>query len=172
MKSIAPGGRSAQIRHVVLVSRAMISLQNLYACSMCLRCCRMVSPDNKESNSSMVVYRRRELLMFPHWYPDSKVHGANMGPTWVLSAPRGPHVGPIKPCYQGSTGTSFVLNVPREGFTLLTFSMLVTLTLVEHCNQVCSNMTSLTIGCSGVCLVYSCTNMQNNMIRCSLTAAG
>ena len=27
--------------------------------------------------------------------PDSKVHGANMGTTWVLSAPDGPHVGPI-----------------------------------------------------------------------------
>ena len=27
--------------------------------------------------------------------PDSKVHGANMRPTWVLSAPDGPHVGPI-----------------------------------------------------------------------------
>ena len=25
--------------------------------------------------------------------PDSKVHGANMGPIWVLSAPDGPHVG-------------------------------------------------------------------------------
>ena len=28
-------------------------------------------------------------------YPDSQVHGANMGPTWVLSAPDGPHVSPI-----------------------------------------------------------------------------
>ena len=28
-------------------------------------------------------------------YPDSKVHVANMGPTWVLSAPGGPHVGPM-----------------------------------------------------------------------------
>ena len=27
--------------------------------------------------------------------PDSKVHGANMGPTWVLSTPDGPHVGPM-----------------------------------------------------------------------------
>ena len=27
--------------------------------------------------------------------PDSKFHGANMGPTWVLSALDGPHVGPI-----------------------------------------------------------------------------
>ena len=28
-------------------------------------------------------------------FPDSKVHGANMGPIWVLSAPDGPHVGPM-----------------------------------------------------------------------------
>ena len=27
--------------------------------------------------------------------PDSKVHVAHMGPTWVLSAPGGPHVGPM-----------------------------------------------------------------------------
>ena len=27
--------------------------------------------------------------------PDSKVHEANMGPTWVMSAPDGSHVGPI-----------------------------------------------------------------------------
>ena len=29
--------------------------------------------------------------------PNSKVHGANMGPTWVLSAPDGSHVGPTNP---------------------------------------------------------------------------
>ena len=28
-------------------------------------------------------------------YPYSKIHGANMGPTWILSAPDGPHVGPM-----------------------------------------------------------------------------
>ena len=28
-------------------------------------------------------------------HPDSKIHGANLRPTWVLSAPDGPHVGPI-----------------------------------------------------------------------------
>ena len=28
-------------------------------------------------------------------FPDNKVHRANMGPTWVLSAPDGPHVGPM-----------------------------------------------------------------------------
>ena len=37
-------------------------------------------------------------------FPDSKVHVAHMGPTWVLSAPGGPHVGPMlahEPCNQG-----------------------------------------------------------------------
>ena len=32
-------------------------------------------------------------------HPYSKVHGANIGPTWVLSAPDGPH----EPYYQGNT---------------------------------------------------------------------
>ena len=39
------------------------------------------------------------LLICDQWIlkgsPDSKFHGANMGPTWVLSAPDGPHVGPM-----------------------------------------------------------------------------
>ena len=33
--------------------------------------------------------------------PDSKVHGASMGPTWVLSAPVGPHVGPMDLAIRG-----------------------------------------------------------------------
>ena len=28
-------------------------------------------------------------------YPDSKVHGANMGPIWGQQDPGGPHVGPV-----------------------------------------------------------------------------
>ena len=28
-------------------------------------------------------------------YPDSKVHGANMGPIWGRQDPGGPHVGPL-----------------------------------------------------------------------------
>ena len=28
-------------------------------------------------------------------YPDGKDHGAKIGPTWVLSAPGGPYVGPM-----------------------------------------------------------------------------
>ena len=40
--------------------------------------------------------KNAQVLVVPdHIYPDSKVQGANMGPTWVLSAPDGPHVGPM-----------------------------------------------------------------------------
>ena len=38
--------------------------------------------------------------------PDNKVHGANMGPTWVLSAQGGPHVDPM----------NFAIWVISEGF--------------------------------------------------------
>ena len=33
--------------------------------------------------------------------PDSKVHGAHLGPTWVMSAPDGPHVGPMNLAIRG-----------------------------------------------------------------------
>ena len=38
---------------------------------------------------------------------DSKDDGANMGPTWVLSAPGGPHVGPINLAIRGGHCYSF-----------------------------------------------------------------
>ena len=38
----------------------------------------------------MIAYADTERII-----PDNKVHGTNMGPTWVLSAPAGPHVGPM-----------------------------------------------------------------------------
>ena len=44
-------------------------------------------------NDRVPRYLPRQWL--PGNIPDSKVHGANMGPTRVLSAPGGPHVGPM-----------------------------------------------------------------------------
>ena len=36
------------------------------------------------------------IAQFYVWvYPDSKVHGANMGPIWGRQDPGGPHVGPM-----------------------------------------------------------------------------
>ena len=40
-------------------------------------------------------------------YPDSKVHGVNMGPTWNLWAPDGPHVGPMNLAIKVLTTTMF-----------------------------------------------------------------
>ena len=39
------------------------------------------------------LYERRLLVM--DMFSDSKVHGDNKGPTWVLSAPDRPHIGPM-----------------------------------------------------------------------------
>ena len=34
-------------------------------------------------------------LSFARNFPDSKVHGANLGPIWGRQDPSGPHVGPM-----------------------------------------------------------------------------
>ena len=53
-----------------------------------------------------------------HWsrlcivVPDSKIHGANMGPTWVLSAPDGPHVGPMNFAIRGFFGANLLHEPP------------------------------------------------------------
>ena len=39
-----------------------------------------------------------------HINQNIKVHGANTGPTWVLSAPGGPHIGPMNLVIGESTG--------------------------------------------------------------------
>ena len=44
-------------------------------------------------------------------HPDSKIHGANMGPTWVLSAPGGPHVGPMNLAVRASLSMNITLVV-------------------------------------------------------------
>ena len=36
-----------------------------------------------------------EAMVLGHVYPDSKVHRANMGPTWGQQDPGGPHVGHV-----------------------------------------------------------------------------
>ena len=54
-----------------------------------------VSYEFLHPNSSGWVLKQRFFIGFRE-YPDSKVNGANMGPTRVLSAPGGPHIGPMK----------------------------------------------------------------------------
>ena len=47
--------------------------------------------------------------------PDSKIHGAKMGPTWVLSTPDGPHVGPMNLAIRGTpSSTSLYTSIHDE----------------------------------------------------------
>ena len=46
-------------------------------------------------NNLCTIHGMPVLVPLHDGNPDSKDHGANMGPTWVLSAPDGPHVGPM-----------------------------------------------------------------------------
>ena len=55
--------------------------------------------------------------------PDSKIHGDNMGPTWVLSAPDGPHVGPMNPAIRdpnGDDGSCFTVCIPSVVIATMT----------------------------------------------------
>ena len=47
------------------------------------------APESCHGDLSPLVTTEVEIMAT---FPDSKVHGANMGLTWVLSAPDGPHV--------------------------------------------------------------------------------
>ena len=61
-----------------------------------------ISPKNFQWKDGIFIMKQGQGI---HWCatdPDSKVHGANMGPTWVLSAPDRPH----EPYYQGKHVTS------------------------------------------------------------------
>ena len=53
---------------------------------------------------------QQDRFTWCHFSPDSKLRGANMGPTWVLAAPDGPHVA--------------LMNLTiREGFLILICSI-------------------------------------------------
>ena len=58
------------------------------------------------------------IWYIPRNLPDSKVHGANMGPTWVLLAPDGPHVAPMNLAIRVTHGSYFVFLV-HQSFALL-----------------------------------------------------
>ena len=50
--------------------------------------------------------------------PDSKVHGAKMGPIWFLSAPGGPHVGLTKIAIWGFLFFSLIKLIVVDDFAV------------------------------------------------------
>ena len=54
------------------------------------------SPVSTQPSNDIIINQKRSFSRNKSLItPDSKVHDANMGPTWDLSAPDGPHVGPM-----------------------------------------------------------------------------
>ena len=52
-----------------------------------------------------------------HIVPDSKVHGANMGPIWGRQDPDGPHVGPMNFAIWGGMLNLQAYSISRFGPT-------------------------------------------------------
>ena len=76
-----------------------------------------------------ITWKRQLIISASHRReicPDSKVHGANMGPTWVLSdGPRWTQCWPQEPCYQGvlwHNHCTVYVPQPQSTDVVLTFS--------------------------------------------------
>ena len=93
------------------------------------------------------------------WDPDSKIHGDNMGPTWVLPVPDGPHVGPMNFAIRGYIVAHNPSNrlVMFSTFQRALLPLLLTQISLDHYGDVimgaiASQITSLTIVFSTVYL--------------------
>ena len=65
------------------------------------------------------------LHVIKQYNPDSKILGDNMGPTWVLSAPDGPHVGPMNLAIRGGWATVDAVNTVRVLLWILLIYLLL-----------------------------------------------
>ena len=105
-------------------------------------------------------------------FPDSKVHGANMGTTWDLSAPGGPHVGPMNlaiwvvALMPAHSETEIQMNIIRPGPS-------VTITFHDSilCNQwvLCNKYGTGRGKCSAVSFIIVANEMseyvRKNIVR-------
>ena len=54
-----------------------------------------INKDTPNNPSRQELHQITTQVKFLYHIPDSKVHGANMGPTRGLQDPGGPHIGPM-----------------------------------------------------------------------------
>ena len=101
-----------------------------------------------------------------HPNPDSKVHGANMGPTWVLSAPDGPHVGPVNLAIREAFEWSTLSSVKTRKAARLEWGV-----HQVHCDTVCGGIDKSNNHISGWhlrCAFYTSNTICNDEIKASL----
>ena len=126
----------------------------------------------QHSNAFNIIVK--PAVLYQSRYPDSKIHVVAMGPTWDLTAPDGPHIGPVtlairvglvhpyyipaitpirNNCALGTCNkSSFILQI--NGNNMVTNLQTV---FLDHYSDVimstmASQITSLAIVCSTVCL--------------------
>ena len=75
---------------------------NYYPGTLSLRHCNKCDKDKYRIEIRLSTHKGNFILCLHGWpmkclwsYPNSKVHGANMGPIWGRQDPDGPHVGPM-----------------------------------------------------------------------------
>ena len=83
---------------VKIISHSNLNSSCMFFCS-CVPVCRWT----QFASTSTEMFWYTKTVPWTVWYavPDSKIHGVTMGPTWVLSAPVGPHVGPMNLAIRG-----------------------------------------------------------------------
>ena len=92
---------SCDICYHVIINRFKRRLHCLYICCYESKIqCAYIYGKHIFSDIRSQVLLTAYLIVKPgnpsiSMYPESKVHGANIGPTWVLTAPDVPHVGPM-----------------------------------------------------------------------------
>ena len=99
--------------------------------------------------------------------PDSKIHGANMGPTWVLSAPDRPHVGAMNLAIREAITWKMLTYLPAEN-SLTNLSdiwiKIQSLLLFLFENAMCRMVAYLHID-GLACLVQDCSNSIANALE-------
>ena len=90
-KGIPIGFYARKLEFKLLFSQFLWKIYSIWIPQMAVKTqCLKIRGDN--TNMRIRIYHTYHDLGYN---PDTKVHGANMGPIRVLSAPDGPHVGPM-----------------------------------------------------------------------------
>ena len=96
--------------------------------------------------------------------PDSKVHGAIMGPTWVLSAPGGPHNGPMNLAIRDISKMLVFVCITGD-YTLVTWVCKISRSPIKsHFQKTMHFFMSLISGSRHLCVIMK--NMLKMFKRC------
>ena len=107
-----------------------------------------------------MFFKALSTISIQQCIPESKVHGANVGPTWVLSAPDGPHVGPMNLAIRDVHASIYPINSSTH--------------CIRHphlLNGHSYDSPSNRLGCSNLQARLPCPSTANHPTRCCLTLA-